>query len=101
MLLCLVCLFDLACFFLPFFSSLIKTYSYIVYRTPLIWTPLGHDGIQCSVCTCIYIHVQCSSVLYYRNLGRELEERERAGEEGEEEKEGDSVRRRTGRFSDV
>ena len=44
------------------------------------------------------MYMYISSVLYYRNLGRELEERERAGEE---EKEGDSVRRRTGRFSDV
>ena len=41
-LLCLVCLFDLACFLLPSFSSLIKTCIHVLNVT---------QHVQCTICT--------------------------------------------------
>ena len=52
-LLCLVCLFDLACFFLPSFSSLIKTCTQ-THNLPLMYDHHTHVCLQISQC-----HVRC------------------------------------------
>ena len=56
-LLCLVCLFDLACFFLPSFSSLIKNmYAYV--------HEYMHMYMYTCICTCIHVYTYMHVYMY-------------------------------------